>query len=557
MSQPKGKVQDNNDNSNLLDDIIKSWEKIEKVIGSMKCAVTVILIFTLFMIVGTFVESYYGTEFATRVIYKRLPFMLLQFFMFLSIYFATVQRFPVKKRLYGFYVIHAGLMMVFAGSFVTWLAGIDGMIDLSKNSPSRTVVLSQDQARVYYPDTGKYMNFNLPFKAFSTDIDFDYEGIKFKDYLPFSEQEQTWKTPKKAYKAHLSSAKYMLFNPNMSQDFTMSLHPEAANFKPTMNLGKLKINYLGSNLYKCLKLDSPSKLIIWNEKKQTCYTPESKGISIQETEAKNRFIVFKVDGKLLSFFPEFSPLPLDKDLTNFIPSKVRVLSKKLLEDKPTLMIFGNKVGFFNKTEGVSGKWHFEDMSKDKKVVQLPWMGFKLRLIKYSNTEIPALIPVFTLPIQKNGKMIKGDMKAIKVEVNGKEEWVTSYTPIEVNHNGKRAFIQLTKETLTLPFELTLTNFKMQKNPGTKMAASYESFVRLFTSSGSSEHHIFMNNPLKYDSFTFYQSSYTQDPKTGEYGSSLSANIDQGRPLKYLGSLLLVLGAIWYYISNRKRFSTKK
>ena len=61
----------------------------------------------------------------------------------------------------------------------------------------------------------------------------------------------------------------------------------------------------------------------------------------------------------------------------------------------------------------------------------------------------------------------------------------------------------------------------------------------------------MNNPLKYDGFTFYQASYSQDPETGAYSSTLSVNVDQGRPIKYLGSLLLVFGSIWHYTLNRR------
>ena len=60
----------------------------------------------------------------------------------------------------------------------------------------------------------------------------------------------------------------------------------------------------------------------------------------------------------------------------------------------------------------------------------------------------------------------------------------------------------------------------------------------------------MNNPLKYDGFTFYQASYF---KVGEqHGSVLSANIDPGRPFKYLGSILLVLGSLWHYYLRRKK-----
>jgi hypothetical protein len=73
-------------------------------------------------------ESYHGAEFAGRLVYKSWWFMLIEFGMFISIFMATVVRLPIKKRLYGFYVIHTGLIILFIGSFFTYINGIDGSI---------------------------------------------------------------------------------------------------------------------------------------------------------------------------------------------------------------------------------------------------------------------------------------------------------------------------------------------------------------------------------------------------------------------------------------------
>ena len=64
------------------------WKYFERTIGSLKFAVIIMILFTLGMTIGTFLESYYGTDFANRMIYKTFWFMGIQFFMFLSIVFA-------------------------------------------------------------------------------------------------------------------------------------------------------------------------------------------------------------------------------------------------------------------------------------------------------------------------------------------------------------------------------------------------------------------------------------------------------------------------------------
>jgi len=93
---------------------------------------------------------------------------------------------------------------------------------------------------------------------------------------------------------------------------------------------------------------------------------------------------------------------------------------------------------------------------------------------------------------------------------------------------------------------------MDTNPGTMTPASFESFVDLFDGTSSKAHHLFMNNPLDYRNFTFYQASYFQLGQGQGYGSVLSVNYDPGRPWKYLGSLLLVLGSTWHFYLQKKK-----
>ena len=120
-------------------DLYKVLSRIDKVLGSMKFALWVISIFTLIMIIATFVESLYSVEFAQRLIYKSYPFMILQGLMFLSILIATLNRLPFKKRLTGFYILHLGLLLLFLGSFVSYYAGIDGLLTLEPKTSSSEV----------------------------------------------------------------------------------------------------------------------------------------------------------------------------------------------------------------------------------------------------------------------------------------------------------------------------------------------------------------------------------------------------------------------------------
>ncbi len=503
------------------------------------------------MIIGTFLESYYGTDFANRTVYKTWAFMLIQFGMLMSIIFAAFLRLPPKKRLYGFYTIHAGLIIIGVGSMITYIAGVDGSITLAPNEPSRSVVLSKDVLKFTYPEDGKQVTSELPFTAFATPINDTYEGINVVEYIPFAQGEFVWTDSINSYPADapIHSSKYFFKNPFAEEEILLTLHPESSSeFQSTMPMGPLTFNYMPEKLADCFELPSASGIIIWNAENGDCFTPEQKNFPVKATSANNRFLVVPMNGKLLTFFPDFSPYPVDTSFQVDQKSTIRSFSKKVFEEKPNLFLFGKKLAFYSKEDK---KWLVQNIELKGKSVALPWMGAEITLIEHQEKLVPFHLPVAVVPIQKNGAVIKGDIRAVRLEIMGKEYWATNYSPLSLMIGGKKVIIEVTKENLTLPFEVALSQFKMDKDPGTNNPASYESFVKLFDDGKMTDHHVFMNNPLKHSGFTFYQASYQQD-SAGNYHSTLAVNVDQGRPLKYLGSLMLVLGGIWHYNLNKKK-----
>ena len=534
---------------------INAWTLFENLIGSLKFAVFIITIFALGMVAGTLMESYYGTDFANRAIYKSLPFMFIQFFMFLSILFATFRRLPPKQRLYGFYCIHTGLILVGCGSLATYLSGIDASLHLPPLTPARNIVLQDDILKIALPEEGRSITYPLPYTPFPSEPGEEYAplGIKLLRYLPFSQKTFSLVESDKNYppNENIGSSQYRLQNPNISQDFWLTHHPEAKDFEGHLRLGPLFISYLPPNFADCFALVNPSQIIIWNQQKQYCTTPEAKKVKVEKAQSGKRFLAFREGGELYRFFPEVSPLPLDENFQILASSPVKVFSKKPFTSKPHLLLFGQKAAFFLKDEK---KWEVQSLAVKSQSVDLPWMGFELSLLRHEEKRIPTLTPEYVLPLQLQGKIVRGGEQAVLLSVKGKPIWVTDQAPVRLKLDGRVIVFQVGKKTVPLPFEFVLDRFKMEKDPGTNRPASFESFVRILSDQGAQKHHIFMNNPLKRDGLTFYQASYSQDEE-GNYSSTLSVNLDPGRPLKYLGSLFLVLGAIGHYNLNRKK--TKK
>jgi len=111
------------------------------------------------------------------------------------------------------------------------------------------------------------------------------------------------------------------------------------------------------------------------------------------------------------------------------------------------------------------------------------------------------------------------------------------------------YVTFANRRIDIGFPMTLSKFNIGRYQGTMRAASYESEVDV---PGLGRRTISMNEPLKYNGFTFYQASFEQDAQGRPVASILSVNHDPGRWVKYLGSLLMVFGSIVLFYFKRSR-----
>lgn len=96
--------------------------------------------------------------------------------------------------------------------------------------------------------------------------------------------------------------------------------------------------------------------------------------------------------------------------------------------------------------------------------------------------------------------------------------------------------------LPLGFSLVLDHFERGTDPGTDNPASFASQVRVIDPEQGIDRtqRIWMNHPLSHRGLKIYQSGFQELPG-GEVVSIFAVNKDPGRPIKYAGSLLIVLG----------------
>lgn len=101
-------------------------------------------------------------------------------------------------------------------------------------------------------------------------------------------------------------------------------------------------------------------------------------------------------------------------------------------------------------------------------------------------------------------------------------------------------------SLTLPFSLTLKEFRIEYDPGTRNVADYVSDLDC---DGSAET-ISMNHIFKRDGYRFYQADFDEDL----HGSILAVSHDPwGVGITYTGYVLLLLGMIGYFFEPESHY----
>ena len=121
----------------------------------------------------------------------------------------------------------------------------------------------------------------------------------------------------------------------------------------------------------------------------------------------------------------------------------------------------------------------------------------------------------------------------------------------VKLDGQMIKLSWGAKIIELPFSLYLTDFKLERYPGSNSPSTYSSDVKVYDTKNdvTFEQTISMNNTLNYRGFKFFQSSYTMN----ESATILSVNKDPGTLPTYIGYALLFTGLLLSLFAKNGRF----
>ena len=127
-------------------------------------------------------------------------------------------------------------------------------------------------------------------------------------------------------------------------------------------------------------------------------------------------------------------------------------------------------------------------------------------------------------------------------------WGGSAIYQDIQLAGSDYLIKLRPKRRYLDFSIRLIDFTRETYEKTETAKGFLSKVQLITDQGSFPFDIQMNEPLRYNGYTFFQSSFTEDEQT----SVFQVVKNPSWVIPYVSSLIIVFGLFFQMIASMRR-----
>ncbi|MCL6274534.1 cytochrome c biogenesis protein CcsA [Muricauda sp. 2012CJ35-5] len=158
---------------------------------------------------------------------------------------------------------------------------------------------------------------------------------------------------------------------------------------------------------------------------------------------------------------------------------------------------------------------------------------------------------------KDNDELKDDVLQVRVQYGSEEKTANLLyrngfiaTTHTLDMNTWKLSLSYGADSIVLPFALRLTDFQLERYPGSSSPSSYASEVEILDGNNTIPYRIYMNNVLDHSGYRFYQASYDTD----ELGTVLAVNKDAlGTWITYLGYLFMGIGMLFTLFGRTSRF----
>lgn len=575
--------------------------RILEFLGSVKMTLVLLVFGAVAMSFGTVLESRTGVDVARASVYTAAWFDFFLLLIAVNLAAAVINRIPLKRHQLSFVVVHASIILLMLGAWISRNFGYEGQLRVYEGQGSselylyeKEILLTGPRAQSAASERMVHRRFALPDTVFLDGLVLQEAGggnvgVQVLDVVP-NGFVNTGIASAEAGKG--PGIEYVVAGQGESVNgWLLSDHPEYRR----NDLGPLEVEILRFRSQDALdhrRSDIDEGAAVYVERgddSAPLRIPLPDGIG-QEVELGSGISVkvasfFEyarvVGGSLandpsgprnpaavvevatasrnekhivFSEFPEFSQHQVDEQ--GPLTSGVR-LAASSASSKPLLSFLVGPGGkFFTQVSGSSGRGPVMDLPMDGKVA-ITGTPFSFALERFyqdaeRNSEVVA-----AKPGQEGGRAIV--QLAVTNGENSHEFWLEQGSRMPSAVAGPGMQFEFVRQTKELPFRVELKQFDIKFYPGGRRPANYSSDIAIAAIDGTKPAMaslISMNKPLDYMGFRLFQSSYVLGGGGRPDLTILSVSYDPGVPLVYASFVLLILGVGWYVLGDGKRKNGK-
>ncbi|WP_085536566.1 cytochrome c biogenesis protein CcsA [Massilibacteroides vaginae] len=123
--------------------------KIESILSSYVTTIVLLIVYAFGLALATFIEKYHGTAAAKAMIYFSPVFIMLQFLLIVNFIYEVIEHQLLKKKKWGFLLIHIAFIIILGGALVTHLFGKEGVLHIREGAREDRMVIHTSEGTKY------------------------------------------------------------------------------------------------------------------------------------------------------------------------------------------------------------------------------------------------------------------------------------------------------------------------------------------------------------------------------------------------------------------------
>ena len=582
--------------------------RLLKMLGSLTLAAPLLVVIAGVLAWGTIYETRFGTAAVQRFVYQAWWFQALLGFLAVNLAVAALARFPWNRRQLPFLLAHLGIILILVGGIIGGRFGIEGQMIIPEGQDSHVLELPIKQLVVHQPNPGTHVSRPVHFESQAWvhepnvrwAIPMEDRTIELTVDRYYPDAVVTERVTGDGAEEHPALELSLAHEDHRETHWVLARDPQRFGFRwgeahilflevrdeemLARLAGKVKIEEAPRGVVAITLPGQPQPFRLPVPEPNASGDAHSTGISHdtmgqpQPLAGTAYTITFK------DYFPDFvlgehgpetrSPEPNNPAVSlvltgpegtdayllfalhpeisamhgwrHVIPAQVTYTHQAGGLPPNTIALLRTPAGLLaSAMTGGPGQLQYLDAVAPGQTYAHPWLSYQFTVVTYHPRA------AVTQDVGNRSDRVRGELLHITArrDTETAETWVGFGNTAELRLGEESLMVEYGKAQRPLPFMIALKDFRKIDYPGTQMAAGFEADVELRDPERgvTLARTISMNNPLKYQGYTFFQASFIPGPTET---TVLAVRNDPGTPLVYTGFLIVVGGVVAMFTRRR-------